>query len=99
MASSPGDLGGSDEVRHVAGWPGVQELTEISAPMYFLSNTDTGSLINRYVFCIGFYPGSLDVYSFGSFSQDMRLVDITLPVALAVFLFGESLREWDREGV
>ncbi|UKZ70396.1 uncharacterized protein TrAtP1_011377 [Trichoderma atroviride] len=38
------------------------------APMSFLSNTDTGSLINR-------------------FSQDLRLVDIDLPVNLAIFLF------------
>ncbi|KAF7558681.1 hypothetical protein G7046_g5481 [Stylonectria norvegica] len=40
----------------------------MNAPMSFLSNADTGSLINR-------------------FSQDMRLVDIVLPVALSVFLF------------
>ncbi|GFP55423.1 ABC multidrug transporter B [Trichoderma asperellum] len=38
------------------------------APMSFLSNSDTGSLINR-------------------FSQDLRLVDIDLPVNLAIFLF------------
>ncbi|KAK5993610.1 ABC multidrug transporter B [Cladobotryum mycophilum] len=40
----------------------------MEAPMSILSNTDTGSLVNR-------------------FSQDMRLVDITLPIALTVFLF------------
>ncbi|KAL6878945.1 P-loop containing nucleoside triphosphate hydrolase protein [Trichoderma novae-zelandiae] len=38
------------------------------APMSFLSNSETGSLVNR-------------------FSQDLRLVDIDLPVALAIFLF------------
>ncbi|KAL7915178.1 P-loop containing nucleoside triphosphate hydrolase protein [Trichoderma velutinum] len=38
------------------------------APMSFLSNTETGSLVNR-------------------FSQDLRLVDIDLPVSLAIFLF------------
>ncbi|KAL7790898.1 P-loop containing nucleoside triphosphate hydrolase protein [Trichoderma ceciliae] len=41
------------------------------APMSFLSNSETGSLINR-------------------FSQDLRLVDIDLPVALAIFLFDVS---------
>ncbi|KAL7945596.1 P-loop containing nucleoside triphosphate hydrolase protein [Trichoderma barbatum] len=41
------------------------------APMSFLSNTETGSLVNR-------------------FSQDLRLVDIDLPVALAIFLFDIS---------
>ncbi|CAM1508146.1 Fc.00g049940.m01.CDS01 [Cosmosporella sp. VM-42] len=43
----------------------------MSAPMSFLSNTDTGSLINR-------------------FSQDMRLVDVVLPMALSVFIFEVS---------
>ncbi|KAK7403629.1 hypothetical protein QQX98_010594 [Neonectria punicea] len=40
----------------------------MNAPMSFLSNTETGSLINR-------------------FSQDLRYVDMILPVALAIFLF------------
>ncbi|KAJ4863834.1 ABC transporter domain-containing protein [Trichoderma breve] len=43
----------------------------MKAPMSFLSNSETGSLINR-------------------FSQDLRLVDIDLPVALAIFLFDIS---------
>lgn len=40
----------------------------MNAPMKFLSNIETGSLVNR-------------------FSQDLRYVDIVLPVALAVFIF------------
>ncbi|KAL7937120.1 P-loop containing nucleoside triphosphate hydrolase protein [Trichoderma chlorosporum] len=42
------------------------------APMSFLSNSETGSLVNR-------------------FSQDLRLVDIDLPINLAIFLFDISL--------
>ncbi|RFU76786.1 multidrug resistance-related [Trichoderma arundinaceum] len=45
----------------------------MKAPMSFLSNTETGSLINRQV------SFSLPIH--------LRLVDIDLPVALAIFLF------------
>ncbi|KAH7152137.1 P-loop containing nucleoside triphosphate hydrolase protein [Dactylonectria estremocensis] len=40
----------------------------MNAPMKFVSNTDAGSLVNR-------------------FSQDLRYVDMVLPVALSVFIF------------
>lgn len=53
--------------------------------MSFLSNTDTGSLVNRYVSCWSVIDRSSLLCSF---SQDMRLVDITLPISLSSFLFG-----------
>jgi hypothetical protein len=59
--------------------------------MSFLANTETGSLVNRYVchtqLCIPEHPTHTFCHRF---SQDLRLVDIVLPRSLAVFLFGNN---------
>lgn len=59
--------------------------------MSFLSNSETGSLINRHVSLYKNQPSVvLTRHLENRFSQDLRLVDIDLPVALAIFLFGNS---------
>lgn len=61
--------------------------------MSFLSNSETGSLVNRRVLFSSLPPPLVSRFCTNKaqrnrFSQDLRLVDIDLPVALAIFLFG-----------
>lgn len=62
----------------------------LSAPMSFLSNTDTGSLINRLVSHYIASQWSFKSNQMFRFSQDLRLVDVVLPMALSIFLFGKQ---------
>ena len=57
--------------------------------MTFLSNTDTGLLVNRYVY---FLPVDFAQWADTdiSFSQDMRLIDMVLPAAFISTAFRQS---------